>query len=139
MNLEPFCKEAGVSFYDSELVSENGKKIYRIYIYKEGGVNLDDCARLSEILSPIFDIEPPVDTEYFLEVSSPGLERKLQTLEHFAKSIGEKVRITTNEKEQIEAKILGLKDTLIFLENEKGEKISLEFGNIKKAKTFVEW
>ena len=57
MNLKALCEEAGVELYDSELVSENGKKIYRIYIMKEGGVSLDDCARLSEILSPIFDVE----------------------------------------------------------------------------------
>ena len=85
MNLEALCKEAGVKLYDTELTKENGKKIYRIFIYKDGGVNLDDCARLSEILSPIFDVEDPFDEEYFLEISSPGLERKLHTLDHFSK------------------------------------------------------
>ncbi|HIC7005278.1 TPA: ribosome maturation factor RimP, partial [Campylobacter jejuni] len=117
MNLEALCKEAELSFYDDELVSENGRKIYRIYVQKEGGVNLDDCARLSEILSPIFDVEPPVNGEYFLEVSSPGLERKLSKIEHFAKSIGELVKITTNEKEKIEAKIIAVDDENITLEN----------------------
>ncbi|EJN3924628.1 ribosome maturation factor RimP, partial [Campylobacter jejuni] len=117
MNLEALCKEAELSFYDDELVSENGKKIYRIYVQKEGGVNLDDCARLSEILSPIFDVEPPVNGEYFLEVSSPGLERKLSKIEHFAKSIGELVKIATNEKEKIEAKILFVENGNIILEN----------------------
>ncbi|EGI1541878.1 ribosome maturation factor RimP, partial [Campylobacter jejuni] len=117
MNLEALCKEAELSFYDDELVSENGRKIYRIYVQKEGGVNLDDCARLSEILSPIFDVEPPVNGEYFLEVSSPGLERKLSKIEHFAKSIGELVKITTNEKEKFEAKIIAVDDENITLEN----------------------
>ncbi|HIC7091942.1 TPA: ribosome maturation factor RimP, partial [Campylobacter jejuni] len=117
MNLEALCKEAGLSFYDDELVSENGRKIYRIYVQKEGGVNLDDCARLSEILSPIFDVEPPVNGEYFLEVSSPGLERKLSKIEHFAKSIGELVKIATNEKEKFEAKIIAVDDENITLEN----------------------
>ncbi|HEF8052024.1 TPA: ribosome maturation factor RimP [Campylobacter jejuni] len=140
MNLEALCKEAELSFYDDELVSENGKKIYRIYVQKEGGVNLDDCARLSEILSPIFDVEPPVNGEYFLEVSSPGLERKLSKIEHFAKSIGELVKITTNEKEKIEAKILFVENGNIILENlEIQEKITINFNDIKKAKTFVQW
>ncbi|KQI61699.1 ribosome maturation factor RimP, partial [Campylobacter jejuni] len=126
MNLEALCKEAELSFYDDELVSENGKKIYRIYVQKEGGVNLDDCARLSEILSPIFDVEPPVNGEYFLEVSSPGLERKLSKIEHFAKSIGELVKIATNEKEKIEAKILFVENGNIILENlEIQEKITI--------------
>ncbi|KQI64025.1 ribosome maturation protein RimP, partial [Campylobacter jejuni CVM 41908] len=132
MNLEALCKEAELSFYDDELVSENGKKIYRIYVQKEGGVNLDDCARLSEILSPIFDVEPPVNGEYFLEVSSPGLERKLSKIEHFAKSIGELVKIATNEKEKIEAKILFVENGNIILENlEIQEKITINFNDIK--------
>ncbi|TXE84464.1 ribosome maturation factor RimP [Campylobacter peloridis] len=140
MNLEALCKEANLSFYDDELVSENGRKIYRIYVQKEGGVGLDDCARLSEILSPIFDVEPPVNGEYFLEVSSCGLERKLSKLDHFAKSINELVKITTNEKEKIKAKIISVNDENINLEDlETKEKITINFNDIKKAKTFVQW
>ncbi len=140
MNLEALCKEAELSFYDDELVSENGKKIYRIYVQKEGGVNLDDCVKLSEILSPIFDVEPPVNGEYFLEVSSPGLERKLSKIEHFAKSIGELAKITTNEKEKIEAKIIAVDDENITLENlENKEKTTINFNDIKKARTFIQW
>lgn len=139
MNLEALCKEANLELYDSELTSENGKKIYRVYVIKKGGVNLDDCARLSEILSPIFDVEPPVNGEYFLEVSSPGLERKLSTIEHFAKSIGEMVKITTNENEKFQAKLLSVENEFIHLQTLNGEKINLNFNKIKKARTFVEW
>ncbi|MBK1971389.1 ribosome maturation factor RimP [Campylobacter sp. TTU_617] len=140
MNLEALCKEAGLDFYDDELVSENGKKIYRVYVMKKGGVNLDDCARLSEILSPLFDVEPPVNGEYFLEVSSPGLERKLTKLDHFQKSINELVKITTNEKEKLEAKIISIENENIILENlENKEKITLNFNDIKKARTFIVW
>ena len=138
MNLKAVCEEAGVELYDSELVSENGKKIYRIYIMKEGGVSLEDCARLSEILSPIFDVEPPVSGEYFLEVSSAGLERKLSTLEHFEKSVGEMLKITTSEKEKIQGKLLKVEGENIFLQDEKAE-ICIEFSQVKKAKTFIEW
>ena len=139
MNLEALCKEAGLNFYDDELVSENGKKIYRVYVQKQGGVKLDDCAKLSEILSPIFDVEPPVNGEYFLEVSSCGLERKLSKLDHFAKSINELVKITTNEKEKIEAKIISVNDENIHLEFLNGEKTILKFNDIKKARTFIIW
>ncbi|CAM3465492.1 ribosome maturation factor RimP [Campylobacter upsaliensis] len=138
MNLKALCKEAGVELYDSELVSENGKKIYRIYIMKEGGVSLEDCAKLSEILSPIFDVEPPVSGEYFLEVSSAGLERKLSALEHFEKSVGEMLKITTSEKEKIQGKLLKVEGENIFLQDEKAE-ICIEFSQVKKAKTFIEW
>ncbi|MBK2000623.1 ribosome maturation factor RimP [Campylobacter sp. 2018MI35] len=146
MNLEALCKEANLELYDSELVSENGKKIYRIYVMnplnekgERAGINLDDCARLSEILSPIFDVEPPVSGEYFLEVSSCGLERKLSKIEHFEKSINELVKITTNEKEKIEAKILSVENENINLQTLDNEKITLKFNDIKKARTFVQW
>ncbi|MBM0636508.1 ribosome maturation factor RimP [Campylobacter sp. VicNov18] len=140
MNLKALCQEAGLSFYDQELLSENGKKIYRIYVMKEGGVSLDDCARLSEILSPIFDVESPVSGEYFLEVSSPGLERKLSTKDHFAKSLGENVKITTNEKEKIKAKIIRVDEEDIILEDlENKEELIIKISNIKKARTFIQW
>ncbi|MBZ7942529.1 ribosome maturation factor RimP [Campylobacter molothri] len=146
MNLEALCKEANLELYDSELVNENGKKIYRIYVMnplnekgERVGINLDDCARLSEILSPIFDVEPPVSGEYFLEVSSCGLERKLGKIEHFEKSINELVKITTNEKEKIEAKILSVENGNINLQTLDNEKITLKFNDIKKARTFVQW
>ncbi|MGH2305651.1 ribosome maturation factor RimP [Campylobacter taeniopygiae] len=146
MNLEALCKEANLELYDSELVSENGKKIYRIYVMnplnekgERAGINLDDCARLSEILSPIFDVEPPVSGEYFLEVSSCGLERKLSKIEHFEKSINELVKITTNQKEKIEAKILSVENENINLQTLDNEKITLKINDIKKARTFVEW
>ncbi|MCR6591894.1 ribosome maturation protein RimP [Campylobacter insulaenigrae] len=139
MNLEALCKEVQLEFYDDELVNENGKKIYRIYVQKQGGVNLDDCTKLSEILSPILDVESPVNGEYFLEVSSCGLERKLSKVEHFTKSVNELVKITTNDKEKIEAKILSVDDKNINLELLNGEKVIINFDTIKKARTFVQW
>lgn len=153
MNLKALCEEAGVKFYDEELISENGKKIYRISVTKKGGVGLEDCQRLSEILSPIFDVEAPVSGEYFLEVSSPGLERKLSKIEHFELSLDELVLLTTNEKEKIKGKILAVEDdiiTLELLENDENKtskksqtkenpKLEIKFSDIKKAKTFVEW
>ncbi|WP_300702140.1 ribosome maturation factor RimP [uncultured Campylobacter sp.] len=138
MNLEALCAEVGLDFYDDELVNENGRKIYRVYVSKQGGVSLDDCAKLSEILSPILDIESPVSTEYSLEVSSTGLERKLSKLKHFEKSIGELVSISTISKEKFQGKLVSVKDGLLTLQNGEG-KIELNFNDIKKAKTFVIW
>ena len=77
VDLEALARECGVQLNDVETVSENGRTIYRISITKAGGVGLDDCERLSRLLSPIFDVEPPLEGEWTLEVGSPGLERKL--------------------------------------------------------------
>ena len=138
VDLNALAAECGLEFYDSETVSENGKTIYRVFVTKTGGVSLDDCEKLSRILSPIFDIEPPVSGEYFLEVSSPGLERKLSKMEHFSKSIGELVKITTSEKDKICGKILKFEDENLYLDTDDGE-ICIKFSDIKKAKTYIEW
>ena len=138
MDIKALCEEAGLEFYDDELVSENGRKIYRVYIMKDGGVSLQDCANFSELLSPILDVEPPTDGEYSLEVSSVGLERTLKKIEHFQKSIGEFVKISTKAKESIEAKLLAVDGDLISLETQEGV-LKLEFSDIKKARTFILW
>ena len=83
IDLASIIEQTGARLYDSEITSENGRAIYRVYIIKDGGVSLDDCEAVSRVLSPIFDAMPPVSGEYFLEVSSPGLERKLSKIEHF--------------------------------------------------------
>ena len=63
VDLEALARECGVQLYDVETVSENGRTIYRISITKAGGVGLDDCERLSRLLSPIYDVEPPLEGE----------------------------------------------------------------------------
>lgn len=138
VDLEALANECGLEFYDSEIVNENGKAIYRVFVTKQNGVSLDDCEKLSRLLSPIFDVEPPMSGEYFLEVSSPGLERKLSKKEHFSKSIGELVKITTERKDKICGKIIKFEDENLFLDTTGGE-ICIKFDDIKKAKTYIEW
>ena len=140
IELEKLLNDAGVELYDTELASENGRAIYRVYITKKGAqISLDDCEKVSRILSPIYDVMPPISSDkWFLEVSSPGLERKLSKIEHFSKSIGEKVKITTNEKIQIIGEITTVDDEIITILSDEGAK-KIPFKDIKKAKTFIQW
>lgn len=138
IDLEALIKECGVTLYDTEIVSEFGQTIYRIYITKAGGVGLEDCEKTSRLLSPIFDVEPPVNGEYVLEVSSPGLERNLSKESHFISSIGEKARVTLTSKEKFEGEIIGFLDDILTLKVD-GENLEIKFSDIKKARTFVEW
>lgn len=139
LNLKALCEQVGVSFYDDELVSENGRKIYRVYISKKGGVSLDECARVSEVLSPILDVKPPCAGEYSLEVSSPGLERKLFKPQHFELSVGEKAVFVLDDKSKLVGEILDANNENIIISDENGETKTLNLSVIKKAKTFVEW
>lgn len=139
LDLKALCEQVGVSFYDDELVSENGRKIYRVYISKKGGVNIDDCVKLSEILSPILDVKPPCADKYYLEVSSAGLERRLTKLEHFVLSLGEKVILILEDKSKFKGEILSVCGEVITICDENGVKKEIHFSQIKKAKSFVEW
>ncbi|NCD12685.1 MAG: ribosome maturation factor RimP [Epsilonproteobacteria bacterium] len=131
-------ESCGVSLYDTEVASEFDKKIFRIYITSKEGINLDKCAEVSRILSPIFDVEPPLEGEYLFEVSSPGIERKLLKPEHFSASVGEKVKIKLKNKEKFIGILEGFENNTlqVRIENELKE-IALE--EIEKARTYFEW
>lgn len=137
-DLASIISQCGVKLYDSELTSQNSRTIYRVYIIKDGGVSLEDCEKVSRVLSPIFDVMAPVEGEYFLEVSSPGLERKLSKIEHFALSLGEEAKITLNDKSVFIGKIISVDGEMITFSNDDG-KSKVSFNEIKKAKTFIQW
>ncbi|MCR5304004.1 MAG: ribosome maturation factor RimP [Lachnospiraceae bacterium] len=92
--LKPVAEEFGVRIYDVEYVKEGKDYFLRAYIDKDGGVNIGDCENVSRRLSDILDREDPVGDAYTLEVSSPGLGRKLTKDRHFQNSIGEEVEIS---------------------------------------------
>ena len=72
-------------------VCQRGSRL-RLFIDKEGGVTIDDCVDMTHAVNPVLDREDPISQEYLLEVSSPGLERKLTRPEHFARYLGKPVR-----------------------------------------------
>ena len=93
--LKPIAESEGVSVYDVEYVKEGNDYYLRAFIDKEGGVTIDDCERVSRVLNDKLDEEDYIDDAYILEVSSPGLTRKLTKPRHFEQSIGEQVELKT--------------------------------------------
>ena len=89
---EPLAKELGLSLWDVQFVKEGADWFLRVFIDKEEGVSIDDCVDMTHALSPVLDKEDPISQEYLLEVSSPGLERRLTRPEHFAAYVGRLVR-----------------------------------------------
>jgi ribosome maturation factor RimP len=120
------------------LVEENDQKIFRVYIISDKTVTLDMCADISRIISPIIDLEPPTDESYFLEVSSPGIERALKKPKHFINSVGETIKLKTNSSKKIIAKLLEADENGIVIEYN-GKKESLKYSDINKARTYFEW
>ncbi|WP_373229553.1 ribosome maturation factor RimP [Cohnella sp.] len=92
-----YLEENGLELVDVEYVKEGSNWFLRIYVDKEGGIDIEDCGRVSEFISTKLDELDPISDAYFLEVSSPGAERPLKKAEDVAKAIGKHVFITTYE------------------------------------------
>jgi ribosome maturation factor RimP len=128
----------GATLYDTEVASEFDETIFRVYIVKEGGVLLDLCSAVSRDLSLYLDVNPPLEGQYILEVSSPGIERVLSKPRHFANSIGEEVKLRVNEEGNIIGVLKSFDGNALVVEVE-GKERSIDMGSIKKARTYFEW
>lgn len=93
--LEPIVAEYGVRIYDVEYVKEGSDWYLRAYIDKDEGVTIDDCENVSRALNVKLDEEDYIADAYILEVSSPGLGRKLTKERHFLQSMGEEIEVKT--------------------------------------------
>jgi ribosome maturation factor RimP len=93
----PILRSMDMELVDIEYVKEGANWFLRVYIDKEGGVDIEDCSRVSEILSKKLDEVDPIPEAYFLEVSSPGAERPLRNEKDYIKAVGKAVHIETRE------------------------------------------
>ena len=110
--------------YDIEYIKEGANKFLRIYADKDGGISIDECEKISRKLSTLLDEKDLIKENYILEVSSPGIERKLKTKEHFEKYIGKSVDINLfkplDGQKQITGILKGFDDGLITIEADTG-------------------
>ncbi|MES2625841.1 MAG: ribosome maturation factor RimP [Pseudomonadota bacterium] len=95
--IEPVIKALNLQLWGIEYLGQGRHTLLRVFIDKDGGVNIEDCAEASRHISSILDVEDPISSEYTLEVSSPGLDRILFTLEQFQAQIGDVVKVRLTE------------------------------------------
>jgi len=142
MNLEESIKLAveslGAQLYDIVSTKEHDDYIYRVNITVKGGVNLDKCAEVSRMISPILDLDEPMGGKYRLEVSSPGIERRLRTKQHYMASIGEKVKVKNIETDTFKGELLDANNENITIKTEFGNE-QIDYDSILSAATYFEW
>ncbi|MGG4483826.1 ribosome maturation factor RimP [Paenibacillus illinoisensis] len=118
--IQPYLNEQGFELVDIDYVKEGSNWFLRVYVDKEGGIDIDDCVLISEQLSAKLDENDPIPTVYFLEVSSPGAERPLKKAEDVAKSVGKNVFVTTyeavNGMKEFEGKLLSFDNGELVIE-----------------------
>ncbi|ABB15696.1 MULTISPECIES: ribosome maturation factor RimP [Carboxydothermus] len=128
--------ELNLEVVDVEFVKEAGRYFLRIYIDKDEGVDLDDCQNFSERIGVILDEEDPIPQSYYLEVSSPGIERPLKKLADFEKFAGREAQIKTfaaiEGQKQFKGKLLGVRDGQVVIDAGKGE-VQIPLEQIAKA------
>ncbi len=90
---QPIVERLGCTLWDVEYVREGGEWFLRLYIDKDGGVDIQDCEAVSRAVDPVLDEEDPIPGSYHFEVSSAGLERPLRRQEHFAWAMGRRVAV----------------------------------------------
>ena len=126
---EPIAEQLGLSVWDVTFTKEGAAWYLRVYIDKDGGVDLDDCERMSRAIDEPLDELDPIDQFYYLEVCSPGVERELRIPEHFELMAGREIRVTfirpiDGEKEVI-ATLVALRDKEIVMTDLDGTEFSI--------------
>ena len=123
--LEPILTEFGFNLWDIGYVKEGKDYYLRVFIDKEGGITIDDCVDVSRRLSDVLDTEDLIEDAYTLEVSSPGLGRKLVKDREFARSIGRDVDVKfykpVDGSKETTGKLVGFDKDAITIETDKGQ------------------
>lgn len=142
--LSSFLDKNNYELVDVEFVKEGNDRYLRVFIDKEGGVSLDDCQLVSQFLSKELDKTDPIEENYFLEVSSPGVERVLRKDEDFEKYKGKKVYVklyqTVNGQKIFTGKLLELDKNIVkIISDITGDEISISKEKIALIKLIVEF
>lgn len=133
--IEPIVIQLGYELYYIEYVREQGENYLRIYIDKENGIGMEDCETVSRRVSDILDEKDPIPDSYYLEVSSPGIERTLHTDNHLKKYINHMVMIKLSKifkgKKVYEGDLISFNDESIEIRTE-DENVAIPREKIKK-------
>ena len=131
----------GYEFVGCELQRQGRSSLLRIYIDSEQGITVDDCAKVSRQVSAVLDVEDPIQGQYTLEVSSPGLNRPLFEMAHYQKYVGSRIKVRVSSpvdnQRNFVGKLLKVDEMNVYLLVEQ-EEIILPFSNIEKAKVILD-
>jgi ribosome maturation factor RimP len=139
---EPILETMGFELVDVEYLCERGRWVLRLYIDKEKGVTLDDCARVSRELGDVMDARDLIAHSYVLEVSSPGLNRPLRKERHFLGVVGKKIKVRAcapvNGRRNFTGTLIDFREDTLFIDSN-GERVALHRAEIEKANLVYEY
>ena len=134
--LTPTVEALGFELWGLEYLSQGRHTLLRLYIDREAGVTVDDCAEVSRHVSGVMDVEDPINGEYTLEVSSPGVDRLLFRLDHYPPYIGEwielRLRVPFEGRRKFKGTLKGLEGDEVIVQID-DEEFLLPHGSIERA------
>ncbi len=135
--LQPLIEDLGYEFVGIEHRSNPKNPVVAIYIDRPDGIAIEDCETVSREVAALLDVEDPIPGHYTLEVSSPGLDRPLFTLEQFARFVGEEAAVSVfapvDGRRRFKGRILGAAEGRVTVEQD-GAEVVLEMANVAKAR-----
>ena len=139
---EPVVQEKGCSLWDVEYVREAGEWYLRLYIDKDGGVDINDCEAISRAVDPILDEKDPIPESYHFEVCSAGLERALKRPSDFEKFMGSAVLVKLyqpkNGAKELKGTLTGYENGNVTIE-QAGTPVTLEKKEVALVRLYVEF
>jgi ribosome maturation factor RimP len=132
---------AGLEVVHLELNHHPGGMVLRVYIDKEGGVTVDDCARISHQISAELDVDDPIPGAYTLEVSSPGLDRPLISDADFERFAGRRVRLSTyapiDGRRNFQGQLIGLQAGVVRMTQD-GKEVAIPRAQVARARLEID-
>ena len=141
--VEPIIEKIGYELYDVEYSKEGKNYFLRIFIDNEKGIDLNDCEKVNDAITDILDQANYIKEQYFLEVSSPGVERILRKDKHLEKNKGQEISVNLfkkdeNGKKEYKGILEDFNETNIKIKQQENE-INIERKNISQIKTVFNW
>ncbi len=134
---EPVIESMGYELVGVEFIGGGGHGTLRVYIDRDEGVSVDDCAAISHQVSAILDVEEPIQQAYDLEISSPGIDRPLFKLADYERFAGQtakiKLAVALDGRKNFRGELLGVADSRWVRIEVDGERFELPFADIARA------
>ena len=141
--ISPVAEEMDIILWDVEFVKEGAKKILRITIDSEEGIDINLCEKFHRTIDPMLDEADPIDESYYLEVTSPGIEREIKTDAHIYMCEGEKVEVKLyapkNGSKSFAGILVGLNEENKVIISINGENVEFEKNEIAKMHTVFDY
>lgn len=142
--IKDFIESKGIELYDFQVIPLKKRTLVKVFIDKDNGITIEDCANVSRELDEIFFADNTFESSFILEVSSPGLDRPLTEEKHFIKNQGRKLKISYQKEgktyyDTVRLKAVTAEGIEVDPEKKKRESFFIHFTEIEKAKIIPEF